>query len=71
MDDLNAYFIVIYIAVIVVGIYIIWCFTLIAEQAGYKGSFAILMILPLLNLIILGIFAFRKWPITKYYIDQQ
>lgn len=29
------------------------------------------MIVPVLNLIILGIFAFEKWPITKFYIKQQ
>jgi len=71
MDYSSASFIVLYIAVIAVGVYIIWCFTLIAEQARYKGQFAILMIIPLLNLVLLGIFAFKKWPITKHYVNQQ
>lgn len=68
MNYLSAYFIIIYI---VVGIYFILCFALIAKQAGYRLLFGILIIVPVLNLIVLGTLAFEKWPITRLYIKQQ
>ena len=68
MDYLSAYFIVIYV---VIGVYILWCFMLIARKAGYTTIFGILMIIPVINLILLGVFTFEKWPITKLYIKQQ
>jgi len=71
MDYSSASFIVIYVVVIAIWIYITWCFTLIAKQAGYKRSYGIFIVVPVINLIIIGIFAFKRWPITMFYIKQQ
>jgi len=36
----------------------------IAEKAGYPGAYSLLMLIPLVNLIVLILFAFGEWPIT-------
>jgi len=35
----------------------------IAEKAGYGGPLSLLMLIPLVNYVILLIFAFSEWPI--------
>jgi len=47
-------------ALIILGIIIYWR---IAQKAGYNGALSLLMFIPLVNLIILLIFAFGEWPI--------
>ena len=55
-------FIVLYV---LLGGYLIWCFCEIAAKAGYSRWFGLLMIVPVVNLIILGIFVHETWPILK------
>jgi len=37
----------------------------IARKAGYSGWWAITILIPLLNIIIIWVFAFAKWPALK------
>jgi uncharacterized membrane protein YhaH (DUF805 family) len=62
-DTLNAFntflgliIIVAFIAITVVP------FVRIFQKAGRTGWWAVLMLIPLINLIVLWIFAFSKWP---------
>jgi len=50
------------IIVVVVTIVIYWR---IASKAGYPGAYSLLMLVPLVNLVILLIFAFTEWPIER------
>lgn len=34
----------------------------IASKAGFSGAWSLLMWIPLLNIILLWVFAFSKWP---------
>ena len=34
----------------------------IVEKAGYQGPWALLALVPLVNIIALWVFAFSKWP---------
>jgi Na+/melibiose symporter-like transporter len=34
----------------------------IVSKAGYNGAWALLMFIPLVNLIMLYVFAFNTWP---------
>jgi len=34
----------------------------IVEKAGYRGAWALLVLVPLVNIIALWVFAFSKWP---------
>lgn len=37
----------------------------IASKAGYEGALSLLMLVPLVNFIILLIFAFSEWPVQR------
>lgn len=53
----------------------IWLFVLvfpmwrIATKAGFSGAWSLLMLIPLLNVVMMWVFAFVKWPTRKN--DQQ
>lgn len=37
-------------------------FSPIARKAGYSGWWSLLMIVPIVNLVMIWVFAFVKWP---------
>ncbi len=37
----------------------------IASKAGFNGAWSLLMIVPLLNVILIWIFAFVRWPAAR------
>ncbi|MBB3222727.1 hypothetical protein [Pseudoduganella umbonata] len=37
----------------------------IAVKAGYPGFASLLMYIPLLNIVVLWMFAFMKWPVER------
>ncbi len=39
-----------------------WFFSRVVSKAGFSGWWALLGVLPLINLVALWIFAFAKWP---------
>ena len=41
---------------------LIWFFTKVAKKAGYSPWWALLSAVPLVNLVLLWIFAYAKWP---------
>ena len=48
--------IIVYAAVIVVPFYQLW------KRTGHNGWIALLMLIPLVNLIMLYVLAFKQWP---------
>jgi hypothetical protein len=48
------------IAAIVFTIVVYWK---IASKAGYNGAMSLLLFIPLVNLVIIAMFAFSRWPI--------
>jgi hypothetical protein len=34
----------------------------IAKKAGFAGSWSLLMLVPLLNLVVIWVFALSRWP---------
>lgn len=48
------------LAIFVLSLIINWR---IASKAGYSGALSLLMLIPLVNLIIVLIFAFGEWPV--------
>jgi len=53
-------FVVFFVGLIVLHLIINWR---IATKAGYEGPLSLLMLIPLVNYVILLIFAFSEWPI--------
>lgn len=37
----------------------------IVSKAGYPGALSLLMLVPLLNIVLLWVFAFVKWPVEQ------
>jgi hypothetical protein len=37
----------------------------IATKAGFSGVWSLLMLVPLLNVAMIWVFAFAKWPIQR------
>jgi hypothetical protein len=37
----------------------------IASRAGFPGALSLLMIIPFVNIVLLWVFAFIKWPSEK------
>lgn len=46
-----------------------WCN--IFRKAGYKGERGLMMLIPIWNIFIFLIFAFKKWPIEKRIEEQE
>lgn len=58
---MGAYAIFVIVAIIF-GLIINWR---IASKAGYAGALSLLMLVPLVNLVIVILFAFTEWPIER------
>jgi O-antigen/teichoic acid export membrane protein len=54
---------------LVVLVLIVWAFVAvfgrILNRAGYSRWWLLTMVVPLLNLIMLWVFAFASWPVTR------
>lgn len=51
--------IVVYMAIVVVPFYQIW------KRTGHNGWIALLMLVPLVNIVMLYVIAFKQWPIEQ------
>jgi uncharacterized membrane protein YhaH (DUF805 family) len=40
----------------------IWIFARISRKAGFSGWWSLLMFVPLVNIVLIWVFAFIKWP---------
>lgn len=54
--------IAVYAVVIVVSIVV---YVTIVRKAGYSGWWVLTAFVPLLNLVMIAVFAFSEWPITR------
>ena len=43
----------------------------IFQKAGYKGKYGLLMFVPIANLVLLFLFAFKEWPLEKRAREQE
>jgi uncharacterized membrane protein YhaH (DUF805 family) len=48
--------------ILVISIIIYWR---IATKAGYPGAYSLLLLIPVVNLIVIIMFAFTEWPIER------
>jgi len=37
----------------------------IATKAGYSGALSLLTLIPVVNIVIIWVFAFVKWPVER------
>jgi uncharacterized membrane protein YhaH (DUF805 family) len=54
---------------LVILVLIVWAFVAVfgrvLNRAGYSRWWLLTMLVPVLNLIMLWVFAFANWPVTK------
>jgi len=62
---LSAYTGVAFLFIAAAFIFTIVIYWRIASKAGYNGAASLLLLIPLVNLIVLCIFAFSEWPIER------
>ncbi len=53
------------IIVLLVCVFMIFCYWKIFSKAGYSGALSLLMLVPIANLILFIWFAFAEWPVIK------
>jgi Mn2+/Fe2+ NRAMP family transporter len=41
----------------------------IAKKAGFAGAWSLLMLIPLVNIAMLWVFAFARWPTLREPVD--
>ena len=44
---------------------LMWPYVKIVQKAGYSGWHVLWMLVPVLNLVMLFVFAFSRWPIEE------
>jgi uncharacterized membrane protein YhaH (DUF805 family) len=44
-------------------IFIIYCYVRIVQRAGYSGWWVLIMIVPIVNIVMMFVFAYGKWPV--------
>ena len=44
---------------------LMWPYVKIVQKAGYSGWHVLWMFLPIVNLVMLFVFAFSRWPIEE------
>lgn len=54
--------IILIVAILSIIIVPIWLSARIAGRAGFSGWWALLTIVPFVNVVIVWVFAFTKWP---------
>lgn len=50
---------------VVLLVFFVWCYVRIIRRAGYSGWWILMALVPIGNLIMLGFFAFKEWPIQR------
>lgn len=53
------------IIALVVFVFMLFCYGKIFSKAGYSGWLALLMLVPLVNIVLFIWFAFADWPVAK------
>ena len=49
----------------VVGLFFVWLYSRVLSRAGFSGWWALLALVPILNLVMLWVFAFIDWPMER------
>lgn len=50
------FMLIVYVAIIIVPFYQLW------KRTGHNGWISLLMLIPVVNLIMLYVLAFKEWP---------
>ncbi len=63
--NLGAFLGVYLVFVVVVGVLGLIAWILIIRRAGYSGAWVLIGFVPIVNLIMFLVFAFKEWPVQR------
>jgi spore maturation protein SpmA len=52
------------------GVFCLWLGYRIIEKAGLDGRWVLVLLLPVVNIIMIWVFAFSRWPNLRREADQ-
>jgi uncharacterized membrane protein YhaH (DUF805 family) len=58
------HFVILLLPLAIIGVYF-WMIVRILNKAGYSGWWSLLMVVPLVNIVMVWVFAFSDWPALK------
>jgi hypothetical protein len=58
-----------YFLLIVSIVFTLWLGYRILEKSGFDGRLVLLLLVPVLNIIMLWVYAFKKWPNFVLILD--
>jgi uncharacterized membrane protein YhaH (DUF805 family) len=65
-DPLGAAFVVgMWVAIVAFFAFLIWLYVRILRKAGYSGWWCMITFVPLVNIVMVYVFAFSTWPSLK------
>lgn len=56
--------------VIALGVWVLFMAGRILQKAGFSPKLAVLLLIPLVNIALIWVFAFTKWPNLKPGVQQ-
>ena len=59
METLSMWHLLIILVMLAIYLVPLWR---IVSRAGFHGAFSVLALIPLVNIVMLWVFAFAKWP---------
>ena len=59
-----------YVLLIISIVFTLWLGYRILEKAGFDGKLVLLLLVPVLNIMMLWVFAFKKWSTLKPDVKQ-
>ena len=54
-----------FVLLLVFVAFLLFLYVVVVRKAGYSGWWALLMLVPLINLVMIWVFAFAAWPRLK------
>ncbi|WP_417317090.1 DUF805 domain-containing protein [Emcibacter sp.] len=58
------------ILLVIFFIYSIWASIRVIHKAGYSGWWVLITFVPIVNFIMIWVFAFADWPNLRYQEDE-
>ena len=59
-----------YILVLVLASLVLWMGGIILEKAGLSAKWVFILLVPVVNIAMIWVFAFTRWPNIKPDVDQ-
>lgn len=65
MDDFSGWHWLIALLGFAAFVFFAWCYVRIIRRAGYSGWWALILLVPVVNLVMIWVFAFSTWPALR------